>query len=117
MRLSIAIRIIATAAVLFATFGAQAGPHIVVDVQSGTVLSHEDAFKRWYQASITKLMTIYVVLDAVEKGEESALPMANGSAAAVTGPVSVDALGEAGEDWHTVFARADAARRAACPWS
>ena len=69
MRISIAIRFIATAAILLATFGAQAGPSMVVDVQSGTVLSHEDAFKRWYPASITKLMTIYVVLDAVEKGE------------------------------------------------
>ena len=69
MRISIAIRFIATAAILLATFGAQANPSMVVDVQSGTVLSHEDAFKRWYPASITKLMTIYVVLDAVEKGE------------------------------------------------
>ncbi|MCB1420709.1 MAG: aromatic ring-hydroxylating dioxygenase subunit alpha [Notoacmeibacter sp.] len=56
-------------------------------------------------------------IEAVEKGEEANLPMANGTAADVTGPVSVDALGDAGEDWHAVFARADAARRAACPWS
>ena len=56
-------------------------------------------------------------IDAVEKGEDHALPMANGSAAAITGPVSVDALGDVGEDWSAVITRAEAARRATSPWS
>lgn len=48
---------------------AQAGPSIVVDVASGKVLSHADAFQRWYPASLTKLMTAYLAFRAVEKGE------------------------------------------------
>ncbi|MBN7757973.1 MULTISPECIES: D-alanyl-D-alanine carboxypeptidase family protein [Alphaproteobacteria] len=48
---------------------ASAGPTIVIDVNSGRVLSHEDAFQRWYPASITKLMTAYVAFEAVQKGE------------------------------------------------
>jgi D-alanyl-D-alanine carboxypeptidase len=32
-----------------------------VDVASGRVIAHEQAFQRWYPASLTKLMTIYVV--------------------------------------------------------
>ncbi|HEV7415400.1 MAG TPA: D-alanyl-D-alanine carboxypeptidase, partial [Tianweitania sediminis] len=36
---------------------AWAGPSVVVDTKSGRVLSQEDAFKRWYPASLTKLMS------------------------------------------------------------
>ncbi|WP_295807989.1 D-alanyl-D-alanine carboxypeptidase family protein [uncultured Nitratireductor sp.] len=48
---------------------ASAGPTIVLDVTSGRVLSHEDAFQRWYPASLTKLMTAYVAFEAVRDGE------------------------------------------------
>ena len=46
-----------------------AGPHLVVDLASGKVLSEEDAFRRWYPASLTKLMTTYVVFRAIQTGE------------------------------------------------
>ncbi|MCR9139780.1 MAG: D-alanyl-D-alanine carboxypeptidase [Alphaproteobacteria bacterium] len=46
-----------------------AGPSIIVDVASGKVLDHKDAFKRWYPASLTKLMTAYVVFRQVQSGE------------------------------------------------
>lgn len=46
-----------------------AGPTIVVDVASGKVLDHKDAFKRWYPASLTKLMTAYVVFRQVQSGK------------------------------------------------
>lgn len=46
-----------------------AGPSIVVDVKSGKVLSHQDAFQRWYPASLTKLMTGYLAFRAVKSGE------------------------------------------------
>ncbi len=48
--------------------GAHAGPHILVDVSSGRVLEHEDAFQRWYPASITKIMTAYLAFSAMKAG-------------------------------------------------
>lgn len=48
---------------------ARAAPSIVIDVGSGKVLSHEDAFQRWYPASLSKLMTAYVAFRAVQAGE------------------------------------------------
>lgn len=48
---------------------ALAGPSIVVDMDRGTVLSQEDAYKRWYPASITKLMTVYVTFRALADKE------------------------------------------------
>lgn len=48
---------------------AQAGPALVVDLADGRVLSQEDAFRPWYPASLTKLMTTYVVFRALQAGE------------------------------------------------
>ncbi|MDZ5699087.1 D-alanyl-D-alanine carboxypeptidase family protein [Chelativorans sp. M5D2P16] len=48
---------------------ALAGPYLLFDVGSGRVLAEEDAFKRWYPASLTKLMTAYVAFQAVRNGE------------------------------------------------
>lgn len=48
---------------------AAAGPSIVFDLASGQVLEHEDAFARWYPASLSKLMTAYVAFRAVAAGE------------------------------------------------
>jgi D-alanyl-D-alanine carboxypeptidase len=45
-----------------------ATPAIVVDVDSGRVLHQERATDPWYPASITKLMTTYVALQAVREG-------------------------------------------------
>lgn len=47
---------------------ARATPSLVVDVSSGQVLSQEEATAAWYPASLTKLMTTYVALDAVRSG-------------------------------------------------
>jgi len=44
------------------------GPNITVDVGSGRVLSANRAFDAWYPASTTKLMTAYVVFQAVREG-------------------------------------------------
>lgn len=46
-----------------------AGPSLVFDVRNGRVLEHEDIFKRWYPASLTKLMTAYVAFRAVKARE------------------------------------------------
>ncbi len=48
------------------TGGAIARPHILVDVKSGRILDHEDAFQRWYPASLTKIMTAYLAFDAMK---------------------------------------------------
>ena len=47
---------------------AAAGPSLVVDVDSGQTLSENDATEPWYPASLTKLMTTYVALQAVRDG-------------------------------------------------
>lgn len=46
-------------------------PYIVVDRNSGEVLAEHRAFDRWYPASLTKLMTFYVTLRAIQNGELS----------------------------------------------
>lgn len=48
---------------------AAAEPYVVIEPATGKVLSHQDAFQRWYPASLTKLMTLYVVFRAIEAGE------------------------------------------------
>jgi D-alanyl-D-alanine carboxypeptidase len=47
---------------------AQAAPYLVVDADSGQVLMDNEATAVWYPASLTKLMTVYVALDAVRNG-------------------------------------------------
>jgi D-alanyl-D-alanine carboxypeptidase len=59
--------VVATA--LLATGAAQAGPSILVDLNSGRVLEQEDAFAPWYPASLTKLMSVYVTYQAIRAGE------------------------------------------------
>lgn len=48
---------------------AAANPIVVVDVNSGRVISHQEAFRKWYPASLTKLMTAYTVFRAIRAGE------------------------------------------------
>jgi len=48
---------------------ASAKPHLVIDLSNGRVLSQKDAFHPWHPASLTKLMTAYSAMKAVERGE------------------------------------------------
>ncbi|WP_192251665.1 D-alanyl-D-alanine carboxypeptidase family protein [Mesorhizobium silamurunense] len=48
---------------------ARANPVVLFDLKSGKVLEHQDAFKRWYPASLSKLMTAYVTFRAIAAGE------------------------------------------------
>ena len=48
---------------------AQATPYLVVDADSDQVLMQNEATAPWYPASLTKLMTVYVALDAVRSGK------------------------------------------------
>jgi D-alanyl-D-alanine carboxypeptidase len=45
-----------------------AGPHMLVDIRTGKVIEHEDAFQKWYPASLTKLMTAYVAFRQIKAG-------------------------------------------------
>ncbi|MCB1958887.1 MAG: D-alanyl-D-alanine carboxypeptidase, partial [Rhodocyclaceae bacterium] len=58
------------AAALSAGIAAQAvaGPHMLVDIRTGKVIEHENAFQKWYPASLTKLMTAYVAFRQVKAG-------------------------------------------------
>ena len=66
---------------------AQANPRyasIVIDAQSGEVLSSDNADARRYPASLTKMMTLYLLFEAVESGQltmESHLPVSSHAAA------------------------------------
>jgi D-alanyl-D-alanine carboxypeptidase len=55
----------------FAATVARATPSVVIDVASGSVLAQDQATASWYPASLTKLMTAYVALEAVRAGRLS----------------------------------------------
>jgi D-alanyl-D-alanine carboxypeptidase len=59
---------VAVAALALTASAASAAPYLVVDADSGQVLLQNDATEIWYPASLTKLMTVYVALDAVRAG-------------------------------------------------
>lgn len=50
---------------------ALAGPALLLDVADGRILYAEDLDHQWHPASLTKIMTAYVVFEAVKKGEVS----------------------------------------------
>ena len=72
MRLIHSLRVfqvgLALAGASFAS-SAFANPAILFDLATGKVLEHQEAFQRWYPASLTKLMTAYVTFRAVAAGE------------------------------------------------
>jgi D-alanyl-D-alanine carboxypeptidase len=51
-----------------ATVSADAAPELVLDVNSGIVLSASEPHTPWYPASLTKLMTLYLAFDAIAAG-------------------------------------------------
>jgi D-alanyl-D-alanine carboxypeptidase len=57
------------AALALGAASAQATPYLVVDADSDQVLMENEATAPWYPASLTKLMTVYVALDAVRGGK------------------------------------------------
>jgi D-alanyl-D-alanine carboxypeptidase len=56
---------------LLAVSVAAARPYVVFDVATGTVLDAKDPYQRWYPASLTKLMTVYIAFKAVRDGEKT----------------------------------------------
>ena len=59
---------LATLFVSLGAAGARAAPYLVVDAGSGQTLIENQATVPWYPASVTKLMTTYVALNAVREG-------------------------------------------------
>jgi D-alanyl-D-alanine carboxypeptidase len=57
------------AALALGAASVQATPYLVVDADSDQVLMENEAAAPWYPASLTKLMTVYVALDAVRNGK------------------------------------------------
>jgi len=57
------------AALALGAASVQATPYLVVDADSDQVLMENQATAPWYPASLTKLMTVYVALDAVRNGK------------------------------------------------
>lgn len=70
LKLPIVAALVASILIVFSSQAAfAAGPYISVDVNTGRVVKHKDAFQRWYPASLTKLMTAYLVFRAIDKGQ------------------------------------------------
>lgn len=67
---------------------AEANPKIVVDVNTGRVIEHEDAFRKWYPASLTKLMTAYTTFSAIRSGQLALTSIVTMSKNAVDQPAS-----------------------------
>ena len=70
---SVVLRTIALFFLILAPLAVVAAPYaaMVVDARSGKVLHSRNADTRLHPASLTKMMTLYVAFDAVEKGEIS----------------------------------------------
>ena len=62
------LALLGVAAALALGASAQATPYLVVDADSDQVLMQNEATAPWYPASLTKLVTVYVALDAVRSG-------------------------------------------------
>lgn len=65
-------------------------PHaaLVVDAGTGEVAHQERAMQRWYPASLTKMMTVYLTLAAMERGELRPNEMLTASARVAAQPDS-----------------------------
>src|SRR5690606_12574838 len=73
LRRPVLARFLIATVLLLSMFGAsaKAGPYLLLDVGSGRVLAQENAFQRWYPASLTKLMTAYVAFRMIQNGDAS----------------------------------------------
>lgn len=84
--------ILLVVAVLFsatiAVLPAAAAPHLIVDLNSGKVLSRQQEFDRWHPASLTKLMTVYTAFQEIRKGRIGLMSPVRVSEAALSNPPS-----------------------------
>src|SRR5690606_9021936 len=64
-KLAIAIALL----VAVSSVSGNAGPYLLMDVGTGRVIAQENAFQRWYPASLSKLMTGYVAFRMIKSGD------------------------------------------------
>ncbi|MEM6618435.1 MAG: D-alanyl-D-alanine carboxypeptidase [Pseudomonadota bacterium] len=90
MRIAAVIRVLTALAFLGLPATAWAAPYaaVVIDARSGEVLHARNADRKLHPASLTKMMTLYVVFDAVERGEISLDTMVKVSRFAAAEPPS-----------------------------
>ena len=81
----------------FAPRVAEAGPALVVEVGNSKVLHAEDADNLWHPASLTKVMTAYLVFEAIKAGKLDLKSKITCSAAANGQPPSKIGLPVGGE--------------------
>ena len=81
---------------------ARAAPYaaMVMDARDGRVLYERNADARLHPASLTKMMTLYIAFDAIERGEISVDQMVTISANAAREPRSKLGLRTGAEDQH-----------------
>ena len=83
------ISTVAFAGMLFGSaISAPAAPHLLVDANTGAVIEQKDAFRKWYPASLTKLMTAFVAFRAIQQGEVTLESPVRVSASAAKEPPS-----------------------------
>lgn len=59
----------AAAISIITMYPAAAGPLLLLDVEKGEVLFADNADETWFPASLTKIMTAYVVFDQIKQGK------------------------------------------------
>ena len=86
----VAVRILFILSIFVQPMAASAAPYaaMVVDARTGKVLHSRNADTRLHPASLTKMMTLYVVFDAVDRGEISLDTMVKISRKAAAEPPS-----------------------------
>ncbi|MEX0841482.1 MAG: serine hydrolase, partial [Xanthobacteraceae bacterium] len=72
------------AAVMLGAAPASADALLLLEAESGKVLHAENAAYPWYPASLTKLMTLYVTLQAIDEGRFTPDTLVTVSAKAAT---------------------------------
>lgn len=55
--------------VVVAALPARAGPALLFEPETGAVLHAYEVHQRWHPASLTKLMTIYLLFEGIERGQ------------------------------------------------
>jgi D-alanyl-D-alanine carboxypeptidase len=86
--LRILIIVFSVLATVVAASAKAAGPTLVFDTTTGEVLSNDRAGEPWYPASLTKLMTAYVVFGKLRSGELTLKEKINISQTAASQPPS-----------------------------
>ena len=94
LRLRILAAVLTALIVTLAPAQAVVGPVVVFDVDTGEVLIEDRAGEAWYPASLTKLMTAYLVFEALEAGElqlDQSIPVSEAAAALPPSKIGIPA--------------------------